>query len=124
MRYMMLVYGEEFDLEDFPPEVLKASLAQFNAFHEEMARRGAMLAADRLQPSGTATTVKVRDGRVLTTDGPFADTKEQLGGIYVFEAQDLDEALEIAAKIPAAAAGSIEVRPIMEVAVEEGLAAE
>ena len=121
MRYLMMVYGEEFDLDDFPPEDLEASLARFEVFHSEMAERGVMLAADRLHASDTATTVKVRNEKVITTDGPFAEAKEQVGGIYVFEARDLDEALEIAAQIPSAEFGAIEVRPIMKVPVEAGL---
>jgi hypothetical protein len=79
---------------------------------EEMMARGNMLFADLLHPTATATTVRVREGKRLMTDGPFAETKEQLGGVYVFECKDLDEAIEIAAKIPTARTGSIEIRPV------------
>jgi hypothetical protein len=122
MRYLMLLYGDESAYASATPEQMGQMLADYNAFHGEMAQRGTMLAAERLQPSMTATTVSVSNGKTITTDGPFVETKEQLAGIYVFECKDLDEAIEVAAKIPAARHGKIEVRPIMEVPTEEELA--
>jgi hypothetical protein len=87
----------------------------YNAFGDELKRLGAQLqGGEALMPTNTATTVRVRDGKILTTDGPFAETKEQLGGYYQFNCKDLDEAIELAAKIPGARYGSIEIRPIME----------
>ncbi len=122
MRYLMLLYGDESLYASVTPEQMGQMLAEYNQFHGEMAQRGNMLAAERLQPSMTATTVSAHDGKTMTTDGPFAETKEQLAGIYIFECKDLDEAIEIAAKIPAAKAGKIEVRPIMEAPTDEEIA--
>jgi hypothetical protein len=85
----------------------------YGAFTQSIIQSGAFKAGDALQPTSTATTVRVRDGKTLTTDGPFAETREQLGGYYLVEARDLDAALEIAARIPGAKVGSIEVRPIL-----------
>ncbi len=114
MRYLMMLYGDESAYANVTPEAIGQMIAAYDAFHGEMAQRGNMISAERLQPSMTATTVAVRDGKTLTTDGPFAETKEQLAGIYVFECKNLDEAIEIAAKIPAAKGGKVEVRPIHE----------
>jgi hypothetical protein len=88
-------------------------MADYRAFTQTIIAGGQFKAGDALQPTSTATTVKVRDGKVLNTDGPFAETREQLGGYYLIEAKDLDEALAIAARIPSAKWGSIEVRPVM-----------
>jgi hypothetical protein len=85
---------------------------EYGVFTQGIVQSGNFKAGDRLRPVDTATTVRVRDGKTLTTDGPFAETREQLGGYYLIEAKDLDEALAIAAKIPSARYGSIEVRPI------------
>jgi hypothetical protein len=85
----------------------------YQAFNEKLVSRNALVEGDALLPPSTATTVQVRDGKTLTTDGPFAETKEQLGGYYIVEAKDLDEAIEFAAGIPSATMGSIEVRPVM-----------
>ncbi len=89
-------------------------MAEYMEFGEEMAERGVLQGGERLHPTTDATTVRVRDGEVLTSDGPFAETKEQIGGYYLVDCKDLDEAIEIAAKIPGAQHGSIEVRPIWE----------
>jgi hypothetical protein len=116
MRYMMLVYTQE--VNNATPE---ERLAVFNghvAVQQETARRGVLRAADPLEATASATTVRVDHGKVLVTDGPFAETKEQLAGYYILECADLDEALEWAAKIPSAcggASGCIEVRPIRQV---------
>jgi len=89
-------------------------LADYGAFGEEMGRRGVLQTGERLRPTTDATTVQVRDGKVLTADGPFAETKEQVGGFYIVDCKDLDEAIEVASKIPGARVGTIEVRPIWE----------
>jgi hypothetical protein len=115
MRYMLLIYSRE------DPSITQAELADVAARHvsllEESARRGVLKAADPLAPSNTATTVRVENGKVLVTDGPFAETKEQLAGYYILECRDLDEALDWAAKIPTScqgAPGYVEVRPIRD----------
>jgi hypothetical protein len=109
MQYMLLIYSAESDGENQDQAAL---MADYGAFTQGIVQSGAFKAADRLKPVGTATTVRVRDGKTLTTDGPFAETREQLGGYYLVEAKDLDEATAIAAKVPTARHGSIEVRPV------------
>ena len=89
-------------------------MAEYGVFMEEMGKRGVLQGGERLRPTTDATTVRVRDGETVTSDGPFAETKEQIGGYFVVDCKDLDEAIEIAAKIPGARFGSIEVRPIWE----------
>jgi hypothetical protein len=89
-------------------------MAEYMAFGEEMGAKGVLQGGERLYPTSDATTVQVRDGAVLTLDGPFAETKEQIGGYYVVDCPNLDEAIAVAAKIPGARLGSIEVRPIWE----------
>jgi hypothetical protein len=91
----------------------KNVMAEYGAFTQSIIQSGHFKAGDGLQPTATATTVRVREGKTLTTDGPFAETREQLGGYYLVEARDLDTALAIAARIPGATTGSIEVRPVM-----------
>jgi hypothetical protein len=113
MRYALLIYTAE-PTEAPPEEAMKAQMDAYAAFTREATERGAMKGGEALQGTQTATTVQVRDGRTITTDGPFAETKEALGGFYLVEAKDLDEAIKIAAMIPGAAHGSIEVRPIWE----------
>jgi hypothetical protein len=116
MRYMMLIYSQEND--SATPDELKEVAAAHRAVMDETNRRGIFRAADPLEPTSTATTLRVQDGKVLVTDGPFAETKEQLAGYYILDCENLDEALEWAAKIPTAcrgAAGYIEVRPIREI---------
>ena len=113
MQYLCLIYSEEAtDPRPGSPE-FDTLIAEYGAFGEEIESRGVHVGGNALQPVATATTVRVRDGKVETTDGPFAETKEQLGGYYLLDCKDLDEALELAAKIPSAKAGSIEVRPVM-----------
>jgi hypothetical protein len=115
MRYMMLIYSGEDDAAT--PEDMRAVAGAHKAVMDEARHRGVFRAADPLEPSSTATTVRVNDGKALVTDGPFAETKEQLAGYYILDCQDLDEALAWAAKIPTACAGvagCIEVRPIRE----------
>ena len=113
MRYLLLIYQEE-STEPVPDEVAKAVMNQYAAVTQEIRDRGLWQAGEALEPTTTATTVRVRNGQTLTTDGPFAETKEALGGFYLIDARDLDEAIEIAAKIPAASVGSMEIRPIWE----------
>jgi hypothetical protein len=113
MRYLLLIYTEE-PTGPVPDEVMAAETAGYNAFTEEVRRRGLFEAGEALHPTSSATTVRVQDGETITTDGPFAETKEALGGFYLVNARDLDEAIELAARIPAASHGSIEVRPIFE----------
>jgi hypothetical protein len=115
MRYMMLIYSQED--EAATPEDRTAVFAAHQQVMDQTRARGIFCAADPLQPSVTATTVRVHDGQSLVTDGPFAETKEQLAGYYILDCQDLDEALAWAAKIPTACAGApgcIEIRPIRE----------
>jgi hypothetical protein len=117
MRYLLLIYGSE-DVPDPSPEEQGAVMAAYNAFTEHIRSKNAYLGGEALEPTATATTVRVRDGQTLTTDGPFAETKEALGGYYLVEAKDLDEAIDFAARIPGAQNGSIEVRPIWELPAE------
>ena len=105
MKYLCLVYGEEQALANMPDE-------HCVAYDEEIRANGHCVASEALQPVASATTVRVRNGKVSVTDGPFAETKEFLAGFYMIEARDLNEAIQIAARIPPAAVGSIEVRPI------------
>jgi hypothetical protein len=121
MRYLLLIYTEETDVAP-PPDVAEASHAAYGQFTAEIKRRGLFLGGEALTPTSTATTVRVVDGETVATDGPFAETKEALGGYYLIEARDLDEAIEVAAKIPAASAGSIEIRPIWELPAEYAMA--
>ena len=109
MQYLLLIYENE---KRFSTGYQEAELNEYRAFGKEFA--SAIKGGHALQPTNTAATVRVRDGKMLSTDGPFAETKEQLGGFYLIEARDRDEAIKIAAKIPGARFGSIEVRPIMK----------
>jgi hypothetical protein len=113
MQYLLLIYRNEADLRKMGDADRKQMTAEYGTFTQGIVQSGHFKAGDGLQPSTTATTVRVRDGKTLTTDGPFAETREQLGGYYLVEAKDLDTALAIAARIPGAKTGSIEVRPVM-----------
>jgi hypothetical protein len=115
MQYVLLIYTEEPTAEP-PADVMAAELEGYNAFTEHVRARGAMKAGEALLPSTAATTVRVRDGQTIATDGPFAETKEVLGGFYLIDAADLDEAIGYAAMIPGAQHGSIEVRPVFDFA--------
>jgi hypothetical protein len=115
MQYALLIYTEETP-GAVPEDVMASELEDYNRFTEDIQARGILRAGEALHPSGAATTVRVRDGRTLTTDGPFAETKEVLGGLYLVDATDLDEAIELAARIPGARHGSVEVRPVWEFA--------
>lgn len=111
MKYLCLVYSEEKNLDAVP-------ITECLACGDSLRKSDKLIAAEALQPVMTATTVRVRDGKVSITDGPFAETKEQLAGFYLVDAKNLDEAIEIAAKIPPARVGSIEVRPIRDLLAE------
>ena len=116
MQYMLLIYVDEKKYAAMSPADAAKSTADYTAFTKQIVEAGQFKAGDRLQSVTAATTVRVRDGKTLTTHGPFAETHEQLGGSYLVEAKDLDEAIAIAARIPGARAGSIEVRPIFPMA--------
>jgi hypothetical protein len=115
MRYLLLIYNNEQDYDAMPEAAREADYNNHYAFSQELAESGSMLGGEPLLPTTTATTVRVRDGKVMTTHGPFAETKEQLSGYYIIEAEDLDKASMWASKIPTAHYGSIEIRPIMEI---------
>jgi hypothetical protein len=112
MQYLLLIYENESISQGMSPEQKGAFFNGYMEYTKSIRESGQFRAGDALLPVSKATTVRVRDGKTLTTDGPFAETREQLGGYYVVEAADLDEALRLAARIPSAKHGSIEVRPI------------
>ena len=114
MQYLLLIYGDEKAWDDAGPEVIGQMMEEYAGFTEWLRGSGALVAGEALEPTNQATTVRVRDEQTLTTDGPFAETKEQLGGFYLIEAANLDEAIAAAAKIPGAKVGSIEIRPIVD----------
>src|SRR5205823_14066656 len=111
---MLLIYGSEADTAGMTPEERIALMQAHAAFANEAQQRGLLTGGEPLQPTSTATTVRVRNGKTLITDGPFAETKEQLAGFYVLNCKDLDEAIEMAARVPDAVYGSIEIRPVVE----------
>lgn len=112
MRYLALIYSDE--TVEASEQDWADTMAAYNAFGAAAGAAGVIIGGDALQPTTTATTVRVRNGETLTTDGPFAETKEQLGGYYMLECADLDDAIKWASQIPGAAAGCVEVRPVME----------
>jgi hypothetical protein len=114
MRYALLINHEDKLQAEMSEAETGEQMAAYAAFGEEMGAQGVLQGGERLKPAATATTVRVREGDVLTSDGPFAETKEQLAGFYLVECKDLDEAIAVAAKIPGATHGSIEVRPVWE----------
>ena len=114
MRYLCLIYSEEKQMGTMSKSESEAITGEYFAFTEGIQKSGHYVGGEALQPVQMATTVRVRNGKVSTTDGPFAETKEQLGGFYLIEAKDENEALRLAAQIPPARVGSIEVRPIKE----------
>ena len=114
MQYLLLIYRDELAAENTrTTHANEAMQKEYGAFTQEIIKSGNFKAGDALQPTKTATTVRVRSGKTLTTDGPFAETKEQLAGYYLVEAKNLDEAIALAARIPNARDGSIEVRPVV-----------
>jgi hypothetical protein len=114
MKYLCLIYDEQKKLAAMPQSESDAFMGEYFAFTEGIRKSGHYLGGEALQSVETATTVRSRNGKVSTTDGPFAETKEQLGGFYLIQAKDLNEAIQVAAKIPSARLGSVEVRPVME----------
>jgi hypothetical protein len=114
MRYLCLIYENEKSFETLPKEEADAVFGEYFTFTEGIKQSGKLLGGEALQPTQTATTVRVRNGKITTTDGPFAETKEQLGGYYLINAADLNDAIQVASKIPGARYGSVEVRPILE----------
>ena len=114
MRYVLLIYGSEVDSARMTEEERTALMQAHLAFANEALKLGLLTGGEALQPTSTATTIRVRNVKTLITDGPFAETKEQLAGIYVLNCKDLDEAIEMAARIPDALTSSVEIRPVME----------
>jgi hypothetical protein len=113
MQYMLLIYNDPNAWDSMPEGDRNEVYAKYFAFTEELKASGKLVAGDALQPTSTATSVRVRDGETLTTDGPFAETKEVLGGYYLIDVDTIDEALEWAAKLPGSSYGTVEVRPIV-----------
>jgi hypothetical protein len=116
MKYLLLIYLDEKTWNAHSEEERQEIYADYGGFIQEIQKSGNYLAGSELAPVSTATSVRVRDGKQLTTDGPFAETKEQLGGYFLIEARNLDEAMAIAARVPSAREGTIEVRPLREAA--------
>ena len=114
MQYLLTIYVDEADFTNATPEEGMAMMAAYDALTAELKEAGVFLGGEGLQPTSTATTVRVRDGEPLLTDGPFAETREQLAGFYLLDCGDLDDAVRWAAKIPSAARGSVEVRPVID----------
>ena len=112
MKYLCLIYDDESRWATMSKEDADAMMGEYFAFTEGIRKSGQYLAGEALKPVQTATSVRVRNGRTTTTDGPFAETKEQLGGFYMIDARDLNEAIQIASRIPSARTGTIEVRPV------------
>ena len=114
MRYALLVCSDESAMDELTPEGAEQLAAAFDAFEAEMRARGVLAGRERLRPTSTATTVRVRSDDLVVADGPFAETKEQIAGFYLIECEDLDAAIEVASRVPAAQSGTIEVRPVWE----------
>jgi hypothetical protein len=114
MKFMLMIYHDENELDTLPDKEMQGLVDSALDYDEELRRSGHYIVSNALQPARTARTIRVRGGKVSTTDGPFAETKEQLGGFFLIEARDLDEACEIASKFPPARVGIIEVRPVLE----------
>ena len=112
MKYLCLIYDEEKTWAAMPKAQVDAMMKEFRAFGESIRQSGHYIAGHQLAPVHAASTVRVRNGKTSATDGPFAETKEQLGGYYLIEAADLNEAIQIASRIPSARIGSVEVRPL------------
>ena len=119
MKYLLLIYENEGVTAGLSEAEQGQIFEEYMTYTQDIKKKGQMIAGEALQPVNTATTVRVKNGKTLTTDGPFAETREQLGGFYMVEAKDLDEAIGLAARIPASRTGSIEVRPILPIPVPE-----
>ena len=114
MKYLCLIYADETAWQTMPKAEAERWLGEYFAFGDDIRKSGHYVGSNALQPTHTATTVRVRNGKLSTTDGPFVETKEQLGGYYLIEAKDLNDAIQVAARIPGARHGAVEVRPVME----------
>ena len=114
MKYLLLIYTSEAEAAKRTPEQQEANMGEYFGYTQALQESGSMVGGEALQPIATATSVRVRDGQTITSDGPFAETKEQLGGYYMVDVDNLDDAIKWAAKIPGARDGTIEVRPIWE----------
>jgi hypothetical protein len=114
MKYMLLIHDDEKGWGNVSEAERQRIYGEYGQFTQQIIEAGQFVAGSELQPTTTATSVRVREGKRLVTDGPFAETREQLGGYYLVEAKDLDEAIGIAARIPSARTGTIEVRPVVE----------
>jgi len=114
MKYLCLIYDNESEWQKFPKDVQDKYMGEYMAFTESIKESGQFVGSNQLQPTHTATIVRSRNGKVSTTDGPFIETKEQLGGYYLIQAKDLNDAIQVASRIPSAKSGSIEVRPVVE----------
>ena len=114
MKFMFLLYGDESQWANATPQEIQQVMEAYDAFNTEVTDENAMVSGEGLETTGAATTVRVREGEPVLSDGPFAETREQLGGFYVLECADLDEAVRWASKIPAAQGGSVEIRPVMD----------
>jgi hypothetical protein len=115
MEYLLAIYGDEKAQASASPQEMEATMGAWFQYDDQIRKAVKVMGGNALQPTSTATTVRGRDGQTITSDGPFAETKEQLGGFYLIDAKDLDEALEWAAKMPnIPSGGTVEVRPIMQ----------
>jgi hypothetical protein len=114
MRYLCLIYEDEKMWQQLSEADMKEGMAEYNAFTENIKKSGNYVGGEALQPTNTATSVRVRNGKLSATDGPYVETKEQLGGYYLIQAKDLNDAVQVAARIPGARHGTVEVRPLME----------
>src|ERR1051325_302369 len=118
MRYLCLIYSDESMWQKAAKSDLDTMMSEYREFGDSIKKSGHYVGGNRLQPTSAATSIRIRNGKISTTDGPFAETKEQLGGFYMIEARDLNEAIQIASRIPSARLGSIEVRPIVDFSVQ------
>jgi hypothetical protein len=114
MKYALMIYENEADFAKLSEKEMGQLMNDYNAFTDSLKKSGSWVAGEALQPVATATSVRIRDGKRLTTDGPFAETREQLGGFYLVEAKNIDEAIAMASRIPGARNGTVEVRPVMD----------
>ena len=119
MRYLCLIYENEKAFETLPAAETEAIMGEYFQFTDDLRKNGKYVAAEALHPTANATTVRVRNGKVSTTDWPFMETKEQLGGFYLIEATDLNDAIQVASRIPSARHGTIEIRPVVDFSAEQ-----
>jgi hypothetical protein len=114
MKYLCLIYDAEAAMAKVPKSESDAMMSEYMKFTDDIMKSGHYVAGEALQPIATATTLRIRGGKLSTTDGPFAETKEQLGGFYLIEARDLNDAMQVAGRIPSARYGCVEVRPVVD----------